>query len=288
METRWLYTTSLNFPKLVEESKQTCIIPVGSVEKHGYHLPVGIDSLICSALAYSASKLESVCIAPDFVFGDVPGAQPAGSMTFDMSVVMDLMENYCDQIGNQGFTKIGLLNAHGGNGTWLHLFQRRLENKKKPYAVIRIPIHCPAPYGMAKLIEKEGYGVFPEMTKEDCDYILKCRERKMYTGHGGLDETSYMMAICPESVHMEALGIIDGHSTGEADYLTDAGLLLIDSGWEINHPHFLAGEDPVDFNERIGKAVFRMESERLAKAFKLLKEDENILKWHNERIEKLK
>lgn len=287
METRWLYTTSLNFPKLVEESKQTCVIPVGSIEKHGYHLPVGIDMFLPSALAYKASQLEPVCVAPDFIFGDVPGAQPAGSMTFDMAIVMDLLENLCDQIGNQGFKKIALINGHGGNGTWLHLFQRRLENKKKPYAVLRTPMHCPCPYDMAKIIQKDGYEAFPEMTKEDCDYIVDCRERRMYTGHGGLDETSYMMAIAPETVHMEALGVIDGHSTHEADYLAEAGLHLIDSGWEVNHPHFLAGEDPIGCNERIAKATVRMETERLAKVFKIIKEDTNILKWHNERLAKL-
>jgi len=288
METRWLYTTSLNFPKLVEESKQTCIIPVGSVEKHGYHLPVGMDMLHISYLAHMASQLETVCIAPDFFFGDVPGAQPAGSMTFDMSLVMDMMENYCDQIGNQGFTKILLLNGHGGNGAWLHLFQRRLENKKKPYIVIRSGAHYPAPFEMGKIIQKEGYDAFPEMTKEDCDYIVKCREDKMYGGHAGLDETSYMMGICPESVHLETLGMLDGHSTHMAYYLNDAGLFLIDDGWEINHPNFYCGDDPVGCNERIGKAALRMESQRLAKVFKLLKDDENIVKWHKERLEKLK
>ena len=43
METRWLYTTSENFPALVEASAKTCVIPMGCVEKHGLHLPLGTE-----------------------------------------------------------------------------------------------------------------------------------------------------------------------------------------------------------------------------------------------------
>ena len=43
METRWLYTTSENFPALVEASKEVCVVPLGCVEKHGLHLPLGTD-----------------------------------------------------------------------------------------------------------------------------------------------------------------------------------------------------------------------------------------------------
>ena len=35
METRWLYTNSMDFPKLREASNRTCVIPMGCVERHG-------------------------------------------------------------------------------------------------------------------------------------------------------------------------------------------------------------------------------------------------------------
>ena len=64
METRWLYKTSSNFAALREESKNVCVIPMGCVEKHGLHLPLGTDILHASHIAYLASQVEPVCIFP--------------------------------------------------------------------------------------------------------------------------------------------------------------------------------------------------------------------------------
>ena len=73
METRWLYATSDNFTELKKASKDTCIIPMGCVEKHGLHLPLGTDILQASEIAWQASQLETVCVFPDFIFGDIGG-----------------------------------------------------------------------------------------------------------------------------------------------------------------------------------------------------------------------
>ena len=50
METRWAYTTSENFASLIEESKGVCVIPMGCLEKHGLHLPVGTDIMLASTI----------------------------------------------------------------------------------------------------------------------------------------------------------------------------------------------------------------------------------------------
>ncbi len=288
METRWLYRTSGDFAELREASKNVCVIPVGSIEKHGLHMPLGSDVFQPSAVAYQASQIETVTVFPDFVFGDVPGAQPEGGMTFDTGLMIRFLEEICDQIGKCGFTKILLLNGHGGNGAWLHSFQRTMENKVKPYAVIRAHVNYPAPYGVAKTIELEGPEAFPELTKEDCDYLLRFRKEGLKTGHACMSEVSLMMGIAPETIHLDRLGVESGASQDRAGYLNEAGLSLVDDGWWIDFPNFFSGDDPVGCTERIGKLTMRLEVERFAKSLKVLKDDENILKWHNERIAKLK
>ena len=96
METRWLYTNSMDFPKLREASNRTCIIPMGCVEKHGLHCPLGTDIIKGSYVAHLASQLETVCVFPDFVFGDVPrGAhakRPEGTICLDVRTQMLLLE----------------------------------------------------------------------------------------------------------------------------------------------------------------------------------------------------
>ncbi|MBE6703022.1 MAG: creatininase family protein [Ruminococcaceae bacterium] len=284
METRWLYTTSENFPALVEASKKTCVIPMGCVEKHGLHLPLGTDCIHSSHIAYEASKLETVCVFPDFVFGDVPGgpAMPAGSISVPVEMEMALLEQLCDQISRNGFEKIIIFNGHGGNNPWLNTFLRNLMNKKKPYVVCVVMIKLQAPHMMAEYLEQNGAGSIPELSPGDERLLADYHEMGMKIGHGGMGETSYLMGICPESVKMDRLGIVSGLSTGETDYLKEAGITVRDGGWNTNYPNAYHGHDPVGCNERIGKAAVRLETERLAHAIKVVKEDKNMLRWHTE------
>ena len=76
METRWLYRTAEDFDELRKASNDTCVIPMGCVEKHGLHLPLGIDILHSSHIAHMASQLETCCVFPDFTFGDVKSNAP--------------------------------------------------------------------------------------------------------------------------------------------------------------------------------------------------------------------
>ena len=115
METRWLYTNSYDFPALREASAYTCLIPMGCVEKHGLHLPLGQDLIQASHIAQMAAQMETVCVFPDFVFGDYSNAapcQPAGTITLPVETEMLLLEQLCEQISRNGMKKILILNGH--------------------------------------------------------------------------------------------------------------------------------------------------------------------------------
>ncbi|MBE6591879.1 MAG: creatininase family protein [Ruminococcaceae bacterium] len=288
METRWLYTTAKDFPLLVERSKKTVIVPVGCVEKHGLHLPMGQDIIQVSYLAYEASKLEEVCVFPDFTFGDVPGAHPAGNIGIPNSTQMLLLEQLCDEMAKSGFEKILLYNGHGGNGCWLNQFMRNMEAKKKPYSVFYMMLKLWCHKDMAKMILEQGSGAIPELTKEDEDYLIDCLNRNIERGHACLGETAYMMGISPESVHMEYLGVESGLNTHASDPYKDFDVKMVDGFWPVDYPNELCGHDPVGCNERMGKASIRLETERLARNIKMLKEDTQLRKWAMERQARLK
>ena len=283
METRWLYTTSENFPALCEATGKTCVIPMGCVEKHGLHLPVGTDILEGSRLAYMASQLEPVCVFPDFTFGDVPGkvpySLPYGSIALPLETQMLLLEQLCVQIRDNGFEKILVLNAHGGNNFWLPAFTRNLNNKDYDFVFASLFVELPAPHTMAQILEAEGSGAIAELTEEDEALILKYHRESMVVGHACMGETAYMMGICPESVRLDRLGIESGKNQHVADHLVQAGLRIESNGWNLNYPNAYSADDPVGCNERIGKAALRIEAERLAKAFKAFKEDTILPKW---------
>lgn len=285
METRWLYTTSENFITLRETSKDTCIIPMGCVEKHGMHLPVGTDILQASHIAWIASQLETVCVFPDFTFGDLgenTRRTPIGSISISLETQMRLLEELCEQIAKNGFKKIMIYNGHGGNVSWISAFLRKLENKPHDYVLVNVNIKCGIMERMARELLQQGTGTFAELTSEDEKFILACGEKKLKDGHSGYSETAYMLGANPESVHMERLGIVSGKSRNLTGIYKAAGIQIRDYGWEINFPDWIDSDDATGCNERIGKVALRMEAERLAKAIKIIKEDKNLIKWHNE------
>ncbi len=280
METRWMYLTSDNFADLREKANRTCVIPMGCIEKHGLHGPLGTDVIEASVVAHMASQLETVCVFPDFTFGDVPvGAhlktRPEGTVCLDVRTQMMLLEELCNEIANNGFNKILVLNSHGGNVAWLDTFSRNLGVKPHNYvfAYMRMPGSM-VPHTMAKYILEHGSGSVPELTKEDEDLLIKYHKDGMINGHACMCETAYVMGVAPESVHLERLGIESGlPQESPVQHLVDAGIILPSYGWGYEYPNAFAGHDPVGCNERIGKAALRMESERVAKAFKAYKED---------------
>lgn len=284
METRWLYRTSGDFCELREAAKGVCVIPMGCVEKHGLHDPLGLDILKISHLVYEASKLETVCVFPDFTFGDLPGLYlPDGTVSIPLETQMLLLEQLCDSIARNGFHKILIADGHGGNKFWLSAFLRNIKNKHHDFelAVTRTPLGAPS--SLAEILLEKGPGSVPELTPEDEAIVLKYHELKPLDGHAGWKETSYMMGICPESVHLDRLGVESGLNTHVADYLKENGISVVSDGWGYNYPNSYSGEDPVECNERIGRAAVRVGAEVLAKRFKVFKDDENLWKWRRER-----
>lgn len=287
METRWLYVTSEELTPLRKAAADTCVIPMGCIEKHGLHLPLGTDILHASRLAYLASQKETVCVFPDFVFGDVCCAWPAaptGTVTLPMDTEMLLLEQLCYQIARSGFKKILVLNGHGGNTTWLMAFSRRLCNKKRDFAfafisptVITRPITT-----MGQRLTEEGRGVYPTLTREDEDVLIDFYTQKKAMGHACMGETAMIMATAPESVHLDRLGIESGLGTRSLDDLKQAHVTVRDGGWDYRYPNWFCGHDPVGCNERIGHTAMEIASDEVAAAYRAYKEDTRLLPWLEE------
>ena len=282
METRWLYTPSPDLAELCERSKGVCVIPMGCIEKHGLHLPLGADIIQASTIAYEASQLETFAVFADFTFGDVCAGSPtapAGTIMLTPELQMRLLEVYCEQIARWGFNKILVYNGHGGNNPWLGVFLRKMANKKRNFVVATSMMPLMAPHKMAEKIIAEGSGAIPELSAEDEELLIKYHNENMAIGHGGMGETSNIMGICPDTVKFDMLGIESGLNTHEADYLKAANITIMNGGWDVNFPNAYAGHDPIGCNERIGKASVRLTAEALAHTVKVYKEDKNITRW---------
>ena len=134
----WEDIISNDFAEAVEKAKGVCVVPVGCLEKHGPHSPLGTDTIIAREVVCRAAELEPVCLFPDLPFGDLSCGHPTtpcGTISLPMETEFLLLEQLCDQIGRYGFHKILIINGHGGNNAWLTAFLEQLGNKKKNYVV---------------------------------------------------------------------------------------------------------------------------------------------------------
>ncbi|MGI9657356.1 MAG: creatininase family protein [Gaiellaceae bacterium] len=114
------YWAELTTPqiKVASEAGDTVVfIPVGAVEQHGPHLPVDTD--ICGAHETTkeiARRRSYALVAPPVSWG-VSGAHRKfpGVLTLRVSTFTALLEDLCDSIVDQGFTKIALIIGHATN-----------------------------------------------------------------------------------------------------------------------------------------------------------------------------
>ncbi len=59
----WIKVTAGEFKKVCQASK-VCIVPLGCLEKHSEHLPLGTDSLLAYKLACLAAEKETAMVFP--------------------------------------------------------------------------------------------------------------------------------------------------------------------------------------------------------------------------------
>jgi creatinine amidohydrolase len=101
----------------IEEGTRTVVVAVGSVEQHGPHLPLIMDTLQGDELSRRiAEKLGDALAAPTIR----PGCSGhhmefPGTITIPAETLMDLIRSYCRSLDEHGFEHIVLVAAHGGN-----------------------------------------------------------------------------------------------------------------------------------------------------------------------------
>ena len=96
------------------------IIPVGSTEQHGPHLPVQVDARLAEEVAKRAAKRisvhRSVVVAPTLWCGLAEHHMAFGAtITLDFATFHALIRCVCESILRHGFRRLALLNGHGGN-----------------------------------------------------------------------------------------------------------------------------------------------------------------------------
>jgi creatinine amidohydrolase len=241
MEVRWEYLTPTDFKALVRK-EQLCVLPIGSLERHGEHLPFGTDGLTAHEIAVRAARQEPCVVFPPYWFGQLHEASCfSGTVNFNQRLLLQMLETLLDQIANNGFKKILVLNGHGGNTNFLQYFAMSQCEREVPYT----------------LYIGEGRG-------------RRSRELPWSEGgHADERETSFMMAIAPDAVKM------DYHTYQEPiTPVHDTGVLGAYTGywWYAKYPEHVAGSPSLASREK-GERAMEAAVADTAELFKKIKED---------------
>ena len=258
MSWNWEELTAPNFAKAVEEVQGVCLVPLGVLEKHGDHLPLGTDVLAAREFARRAVEIEPAIIFPPYYFGQIFEGKPfPGTITTRHELMIDLLDNMCDEIARNGMKTIILLNGHGGNEMFLYYFMRLQQEKQRDY--------------MVYLASLSGY--YAAVVN---DPAWKAQMTSAFDAHGGETETSYLLAFRPDLVKME-----DVSAPGEPlNRLAHLPNLLTGLQWYASYPEHYAGDATPATAEK-GEYLLNRMAEEVATLIRSVKAD-----TETERLEK--
>jgi creatinine amidohydrolase len=248
LRVRYEELTAPDFVRAVARSQATGIVPIGILEKHGPHMPLGTDLIDCRELSLRAAGREYTVVFPEYFVGQIFEArhQP-GTIAYSARIMLDLLQETCDELARNGIKKIIIVNGHGGNDEFLHFFCQIQLAAKKDYVVY----------------------LFDPSDDPRLDEALKKLRKTTVDGHAGEEETSVMLAHRPDLVHMDRANLESG-----ADMKRLAALKHSYTGiwWYASQPNHYRGDGSYGSKE-LGETVLNLEADLLVEMIRSVKAD---------------
>jgi creatinine amidohydrolase len=170
--------------KSLDRSKTIVVIPTGSMEQHGPHLPLQVDHYIVGRLAEDLERrMPEVVVVPPVWAGVSPHHMDfPGTVTLRPQVFIDLLFDICSSLQHHGFRQIVLLNGHGGNASSLSVLGQEL------YARLGLSVNVIVYWDLV-----------PDEVRRQVSSATKG------LGHAGQMETAVMLYLAPHLVRQDDL-----------------------------------------------------------------------------------
>lgn len=174
------------------------LLPVGTVEQHGPHLPVDADNMVAQYVALRAAERTDAYVLPGInygcsaVFRNFPGTIPVRQET-----LANVLRDVCTSLVAQGFRRLVFVDNHGGNEAVCEQVAREL---KAAHGLVIGNIY---PWGLGYALMRDTYD-----------------DPTRAYGHGAEPETSAMLAMFPDAVVRERL---------------EAGTYQPFAGWQVQN-----------------------------------------------------
>ncbi|CAN7683035.1 creatininase family protein [Bosea sp. LjRoot90] len=173
------------------------VLPVASMEQHGPHLPVGVDTILCGSVCKLAAERADdvdVVVAPTLWCGMAEHHMAfGGTFTFDIPTYRAVLLALLKSIERHGFHRVVIVNGHGGNIAALAAFLP--DFARETSLSIRATTYF--------LLAQEAMAPFMD---DQVSVLHACEV-----------ETSIMMVLAPETIRherlAEAFGMLDADLT---------------------------------------------------------------------------
>jgi len=169
--------TSTEFARLAKR-KPLAIIPFGSVEEHGSHLPLCTDAFQAEEVARRVALELGAILCPSIRYGECRSTRNyPGTLTLTSETVQALAFELVSELGRNGIDKVLIITGHAGSG---HMAALRL--------------------GALRAIERMPKLRVMVLSDFDIAYDLRGKEFPVEDGHGGEIETSRILNLRPDLV----------------------------------------------------------------------------------------
>ncbi len=265
----WEQLREEEFADAVRESKGLCILPVGCVEKHGQHMPLGTDVMHAAAVAKLAAEKEPCVVFPAMYFGEKTGAgEFNGTIIFSAELRLRILTESCREIARNGLKKILILNGHGGNTAMIQFFTRSVLYDKDPgFMVFSYSVGLPKP----ETILAKNYPYLTEADKAVWqEYIDTGRSKR--GGHACFVETGLNYATDPDLIRLDRMDAESGLSVHRFDGFA-AHRIQTHFAWMGDYPNSYTSDYQPGMNERTARSILDTAVHEAAEAFRFLKNE---------------
>jgi len=168
-------------------AQTVAVLPVAAVEQHGPHLPLSVDArllqgVVDAALALLPADLPVLFLPPQNIGLSTEHRSYPGTLTLSPATLMALWCELGECVARAGIKKLLLLNGHGGNVAAMDIVARELRQR------------C------GLLVYSSSWFSLP--LPETVSAQFSAQEHR-FGIHGGEIETSMMLHLAPDAVHME-------------------------------------------------------------------------------------
>lgn len=174
----WQELTHIGLVRAIEKTN-VAILPVGALEAHGHHLPLGTDNILPAYLVDSIVEKTNALVLPSINYGDSwIFNEFEGTVTIAPQVLIPFYKNVMEGIFRHGIRFILVINGHGGNVSHLETAAKDVTQKGEKVVVI--------------------VNWWKDLAESARAIVLESPE-----GHAAEDETSQVMHVAPNLVEME-------------------------------------------------------------------------------------